>query len=192
MPAYEVLQKTDFVTIEVQPGTTSADDPYVVRISGRFNELVTFKPLADLLREKKVKAVDFDLAGVTDINSIGLREWLMTVEKLQTVAEIQFLKVSEVFVEQSNIVANVLGKPGTPVVEFEGPFWCRACRKRSLRPLKTADFDLSSKTFPVPEFKCGTCSATLEFDAIEQEFFRFLNHASPLKDLAKVPTKTPQ
>lgn len=121
----------------------------------------------------EVKGLDFDLSGVTQINSVGIREWLVFLGRVQSRFACRFLHVNEVFVDQAIMVPDILGKRGTAVVAFDAPYLCQSCDRRSIRVLRTEELRLDSATCALPEFSCETCGRKLAFDALEQEYLSF-------------------
>lgn len=175
MPESITVQEAGQLKIEVEPSGNSL----TLRPIGWINEDVNFASILKLLSEfgQEVRALCFDLGRVTQINSCGIREWLLFMERVQNRIPCSFLLVNEVFIEQANIVPNLLGKTGTPVFAFHAPYFCAKCNTRITVELKSNALDIESGSFTAPPFKCQKCSSALEFDAIEEEYFAFLRHS---------------
>lgn len=95
----------------------SGTENLVVRLSGKLNET------ADLNRISfpPVKSVEFDLAEVAHINSIGIRnfrEWLTTIP----VPEMTFSFCPRVFIDQVNMVTNFL-PARAKILSFYVPYY---------------------------------------------------------------------
>ena len=175
MPKPFVVVESENFRMEAQ----SDGDHLTLRPVGYINEDVNFGKTLQLITEMGValRQVSFDMGHVSEINSCGVREWLLFVERVQALTKCKFTMVNELFIEQASIVPNMLGKPGTLVDKFSAPFYCATCDRRSLRLLETKDVALKSGKYAAPEFRCEKCTNELEFDALEDEYFTFLNYS---------------
>ncbi len=161
---------------------TLVNEGLILTLAGKISEDVNFTELL----AKTITALGasqggiyFDLSQLTDINSCGVRNWLIFLERLQNQSAIEFISVNETFIEQANIVPTLLGKKGTVVREFHAPYLCQKCNKRTSKKLSPADVKVADGTCVFPQFKCLQCNQPLQFDAIEDEYLAFLNHARP-------------
>ena len=122
---------------------------------------------------KPHRNVIFKLEDVNYISSVGIREWIMVVNKFSN-QKVVFTKCSIYFVDQMNMVPDCLGK--ARVQSFYAPYYrdCDDCDGE-----KKCLIDLSNCTDPIknlPVNKCKECNEELEFDALEESYFSFLNH----------------
>lgn len=146
------------------------------RIRGILDEEATFGEALKLLTEMAPRKIVFDLQPLIRINSCGVREWLLFIEKLRVPEGFTFTKVSEPFLEQANIVPALLGKPVSSIELIEAPYYCGDCDLRVGKQLKVSELgDLANGSEEPPQFKCEKCSSPLEFDALPEEYFSFLN-----------------
>ncbi|MCM2322993.1 MAG: hypothetical protein NDJ90_06990 [Oligoflexia bacterium] len=147
-----------------------------LRLAGVINEQVHFRTLFDYVfgLTDDVRQLIFDVKGIQDINSSGLRSWMLFLKKVQEAAfQLTFAQVSEPFLERANIYPDMLGPVGTPVEKFEAPYRCPRCDIRSLHLLDTKAFESGTRATP-PPFRCESCHTDLLFDELESEYFRFL------------------
>ena len=147
-------------------------------VSGWVNEDVSLSTVIPMLSDIGTSVVAFDLSKVTLINSCGVREWLLFIQRMQTKFQCLFTFLNEAIVEQANMIPNMLGKAGTAVMAFEAPYYCAKCETRQLEVLKPKDINLDQGTFEAPSFSCKKCSGPMTFDAVEDEYFHFLKHAA--------------
>lgn len=158
------------------------DGTALMRPVGFINEDVNFgaiiQEVVELLRlapdADGKNCVNFDLSGVDRINSCGVREWLLFLQKLQTSMRIRFGHVNELFVEQANMIPDILGAKGTGVDCVEVPYYCEACDCRVSRYLPIDEIR-SVRESGVPPVPCEKCGGQTELDALEDEYFRFLS-----------------
>jgi two-component system response regulator DesR len=136
-----------------------------VVLKGDFTEATRF----DDLMPAMVGRVDFDLAQVTYMNSIGVRAWCQFLRS----APIQGYELhacSVPFILQASLVPDVIGR-GT-ITSFFAPYHCHACDHQEERLLQTAAI-LASGLEP-PAFACPECNGALLFDDLPERFFAFL------------------
>jgi len=136
-----------------------------VVLKGDFTEATRF----DDLMPSMVGRVDFDLAQVTYMNSIGVRSWCQFLRG----APIQGYELhacSVPFVLQASLVPDVIGR-GT-ITSFFAPYHCSACDYQEEKLLQTAAV-LAAGLAP-PAFKCPQRSGELGFDDLPERYFAFL------------------
>ncbi|MGZ3688323.1 MAG: hypothetical protein ACXWPM_09375 [Bdellovibrionota bacterium] len=151
----------------------AAPGNYTFKVSGVVDEDTDFGVIAKVLGPGPA-TLHFDLGGITRINSCGVREWLLLLEKLGADRKLVIETVSLILIEQANMIPNLLGKKGTPVLSFQAPYRCNSCNKEVTTLLRPEHVRKPDGSFAAPEMKCPTCSKTLEFDWMEEEFFNFL------------------
>jgi CheY-like chemotaxis protein len=136
-----------------------------VVLKGDFTEATSF----DELLPAMVGRVDFDLAQVTYMNSLGVRAWCEFLGSAP-IQGYEFHACSIPFVLQASMVEDVLGR-GT-VTSFFAPYHCSNCDHQEERLLQSAAILASSLEPPV--FSCPKCDGELTFDDIPERYFAFL------------------
>jgi CheY-like chemotaxis protein len=136
-----------------------------VVLKGDFTEATSF----DELLPAMVGRVDFDLAQVTYMNSLGVRAWCEFLNRA-TIQGYEFHACSVPFVLQASMVEDVLGR-GT-VTSFFAPYHCSSCDHQEERLLQSAAI-LAASQQP-PTFACTKCDGELTFDDIPERYFAFL------------------
>jgi CheY-like chemotaxis protein len=144
------------------------DDTARTRIvlKGDFTEATSF----DELLPAMVGRVDFDLAQVRYMNSLGVRAWCEFLKRAP-IQGYEFHACSVPFILQASMVEDVIGR-GT-VTSFFAPYHCSACDHQEERLLQSAAV-LAAALHP-PVFSCPACSAQLTFDDLPERYFAFLS-----------------
>lgn len=140
-----------------------------VVLKGDFTEATRF----DELMPAMLGRVDFDLAQVTYMNSLGVRAWCEFLRSAP-IQGYEFHACSIPFVLQASMVEDVLGR-GT-VTSFFAPYHCAACDHQEDRLLQSAAVLASSLEPPV--FTCPKCNGELTFDDLPERYFAFLQRDS--------------
>jgi len=152
-----------------------------IKISGAIDEDADFGVLADLLRQLSCSfsRLEFDLSAVTTLNSCGLRDWMMFMERVSQPAI--FRSLSEVFVDQCNMISNLLGGEQNRIADFQAPYYCPQCKTDSIQLLEFKDVAFKGEEAVPPARFCPKCKGPLEFDSIPDEYFYFLTKQSGRK-----------
>ena len=168
-----ILTETPKLRIEMEvEGST-----VTVRPVGTIDEDVNFSVVLNLINEfgPGMQLLQFDLGRVTRLNSCGVREWLLFMEKLGTRVKVAFLSVGERFIEQANMIPNTFGRKGTPVLSFYAPYFCPQCKTESMAILKPSDVKHAGDgSYIPPVVSCRQCNSMMDFDSIISEYFGFL------------------
>lgn len=112
-----------------------------------------------------------NLAGLKSINSLGIREWSQFLYALTLKTKVFLEECSVVFIDQANIVPQI--SANCSVISFYAPYYCPQCNTELNCKLTFAGHKkrLSERRAPQIIHSCGT---ELEFDALEESFFGFL------------------
>jgi anti-anti-sigma regulatory factor len=116
-----------------------------------------------------------DLAGITFINSIGVREWChMQQAAANAKVGIELRRVAEAIVHQLNIVPAARGV--SLVTSFYAPYECDECEREfeMLIDVRTHGKDLAHMRPPV--LKCPDCDEELVFGHPPELYLTFLGH----------------
>jgi CheY-like chemotaxis protein len=135
-------------------------------LKGDFTEATRF----DELRDSMVGRVDFDMAQVRYMNSLGVRAWCEFLREAP-IQGYEFHACSVPFVLQASMVEDVVGR-GT-VTSFFAPYHCATCDHQEERLLQSAAL-LAAELEP-PEFQCPKCDGKLLFDDLPERYFAFLS-----------------
>ncbi len=144
------------------------DDHLIVELYGNIDEDSNFETLTKL----DVKIITFDFDGIKMINSCGVRDWIQFIEKIPADTKIIYKKCPQIVIEQINMVHGFIRK-GAKIDSFYAPYYSEDKDEVIKVLLKSEDV----KKAKAPEIKDQETGEVLEFDAIEAQYFNFLNQA---------------
>jgi eukaryotic-like serine/threonine-protein kinase len=130
--------------------------------------------LHELLARARSSRLVLDLAAITFINSLGVRDWI----RMQAAAQkgnlaIELRRVAEPLVHQLNMIIATRGS--SVVSSFFAPYACDACgREESLLIDAIANADRLVRLDP-PPMTCPECSAQMAFNDFPERYFSFLS-----------------
>ena len=129
--------------------------------------------LHELIARARNGRLILDLAGVTFINSLGVRDWIrMQAAAQQTQLAVELRRVAEPIVHQLNMIIATRGTAA--VTSFYAPYACDACgREESLLVDAVAHHEGLSRLVP-PTMTCPECGAQMAFNDFPERYFSFL------------------
>jgi hypothetical protein len=138
-----------------------------VVFKGTLDESADFSALATLAGE-----VTFDLAGVSRINSEGIRRWIVFMQGVEGIERLKLVRCSVAVVEQLNMIRGVEGS--AEVVSFYAPYINTENGDEELKLLHISQVPDPLKP---PVFPCPT-GGDLVLDDIPERYLHFLTHVS--------------
>jgi len=96
----------------------------VITLEGDINEEIR-ESLDEIEKELKSKQVVFDCEGVRKINSIGVRDWMLSLGRLANRCAVSFVNCPEVFVDMAVMVPTFTR--GRPIRSFYATYVCEDC-----------------------------------------------------------------
>lgn len=142
----------------------TGDEVYIL-LEGIIDEDANF----DKIKSLKMNQLIFDFNNINLINSCGIREWIKYIQEYE-LAIIKYINCPQIIIEQVNMVHGFIRK-GVTVESFFAPYFCEQCDTGKKILLKS-DEVVNGKP---PAKMCNTCKGSLDFDAIEKQYFSFLN-----------------
>ena len=140
--------------------TSGASTEVTLTLSGSIDEDADLTPIREVCDGQLV----LDLGGVERINSVGVGEWIRTLQALPPSVEVTWVATSVALVSQLGMIANF--NATSRVRSFYAPYWCPRCDAEQRFLLTPADVALGT-----PQFSCPRCQGPLEFDDIEADYF---------------------
>jgi anti-anti-sigma regulatory factor len=141
-----------------------------VLLAGQIDESAK---LSDLIPLAKNGRLVLDLAGITFINSIGVREWCyMQQAAAKAKVSIELRRVAEPMVHQLNIVPAARGV--SIVSSFFAPYECDECDREYLILLDVRQHGADLARMRAPSQKCPDCKEELVFGHPPELYFTFL------------------
>jgi anti-anti-sigma regulatory factor len=130
--------------------------------------------LPELVGRARGGRLVLDLAGVTFINSLGVRDWIrMQVAAQQAGLAVELRRVSEPLVHQLNMIIAARGT--AQITSFFAPYACDACgREESLLVDAIAHRERMVRLDP-PPMACPECTARMAFNDFPERYFSFLS-----------------
>ncbi len=142
------------------------DEKRLVVLTGAITEDADLRTLAAMDGPGELA---FDLAGVDQINSCGVREWILFVRKLADAERtFELVRCSPAIVRQLNTIANFRGSGSVRSVML--PYYCPSCRNEVHHPLELGPG--ASKEIP-EDAPCPKCGGTMEFDDMPATYGSF-------------------
>lgn len=129
--------------------------------------------LHELLGRSAGNRLVLDLAAVTFINSLGVRDWIrMQAGATQHRIAIELRRVAEPIVHQLNMIIATRGN--ARVSSFFAPYACDHCgREESLLIDAVAHAERLTRLDPPPA-RCPECGNAMAFNDFPERYFSFL------------------
>jgi hypothetical protein len=154
-------------------GTQS--DP-ILRLEGQLlgDTKLPIQPSAGL------NSVTIDLAGLSRINSMGVRQWdrwMVAIRKANSKALIRLVHLPSFFIDLFNVIHEFVPRPYA-VESFCIPFYCSKC-DRSLDFLVERDATgrLPENVEDFPEIECDHCKIPMQLDIQSGRALNFIDRA---------------
>jgi len=147
---------------------TAHDD--ALHLAGAIDEAAALHELPGRARNGQLV---LDLAAITFINSLGVRDWIrMQAAAQQGQLAVELRRVAEPLVHQLNMIIATRGT--ATVTSFFAPYACDACgREESLLIDAVANADRLVRLEP-PPMACPECRAQMAFNDFPERYFSFL------------------
>lgn len=129
--------------------------------------------LPELLDRATGGRLVLDLAGVTFINSLGVRDWI----RMQTAAQrsgitIELRRVAEPVIHQLNMI---IATRGPRVSSFFAPYACDRCGREESMLIDAIAHARGLATLTAPAMTCAECGAQMAFNDFPERYFSFLS-----------------
>lgn len=127
-------------------------------LSGTIDETTR---LAELVGQARDSRLALDLAGVTFINSVGVREWIRMQNAAAVIGvRIDLRRVPDVIINQLNITPATRGV--SVVSSFYAPYECDDCEVDELFLVDIAVHGATLARQQLPSVICRTCHRAME------------------------------
>jgi eukaryotic-like serine/threonine-protein kinase len=144
-------------------------------LSGSIDET---SALVELLARAQGGLLVLDLAGVTFINSLGVRDWIrMQSEASRQHIAIELRRVSEPIIHQLNMIIATRGS--SRVASFYAPYACDACGREESLLIDVAANAVGLANLVAPAMPCPECGAQMAFNDFPERYFSFLVPETP-------------
>lgn len=132
--------------------------------------------LMGLLARARGGRLVLDLAGVTFINSLGVRDWIrMQAEATRTGLRIELRRVAEVIIHQLNMIIATRGT--AHVSSFFAPYACDRCGREDSLLVDAVANAAGLASLSPPTITCPECGGQMAFNDFPERYFSFLSRA---------------
>jgi len=158
------------MTTENRARMTITEQGDALVLAGSIDETAALHELPARARNGRLV---LDLAGITFINSLGVRDWI----RMQSMAQkaglaVELRRVAEPVVHQLNMIIATRGSAA--VTSFFAPYACDSCgREESLLVDAVANAERLSRLDP-PPMVCPECKSAMAFNDFPERYFSFL------------------
>ncbi len=139
-------------------------------IAGAIDETAA---LHELLGRAHGGRLVLDLAGVTFINSLGVRDWIrMQAAAQQTGLAVELRRVAEPLVHQLNMIIATRGT--ARVTSFFAPYACDNCGREESLLIDAVAAGEGLRRLEPPPMHCPECGSPMAFNDFPERYFSFL------------------
>jgi hypothetical protein len=142
-------------------------DVRIISFTGNIDEDFNYEELL----QNKGKNYKLDLNEIKMINSCGIREWVHFVEKLGSDVKIEYYNCPQIIIQQMNLVSGFL-TANAEIKSFYAPYFCEDNDEEKSVLLQSSQ--IVNFKAPVITTNVDGQEVEMEFDAIEDQFFKFL------------------
>jgi anti-anti-sigma regulatory factor len=157
--------------LEVEMSITGKDSR--VELAGQLDERADL----GLVAEKVDGAVVFDLASVSFINSIGVREWIRLLRTLhEKNVRVALRRCSEAMVHQMNMIVETVQH--ARVESFYVPYMCDACGAEASMCIEVEPNLNGLRNMEAPPMRCPECNGKMSFSEIPARYLLFVSQGA--------------
>lgn len=121
-----------------------------------------------LVHQLPAGEVVIDTAGITFVNSIGMREWVRLLRALRDRGTVTLEAVSDVLITQMNLFAEFRGN--LRIVSFHASYLCPACGYEASRLVDAILHAEVIRQLQPPPLPCPECHAAMELGDFPERY----------------------
>jgi len=126
-----------------------------------------------VLAKAKAGTLVLDLAGITFINSLGVRDWIrMLSAATKANIKVELRRVSEPIVHQLNMIVATRGT--ATVASFYAPYACDSCGREDSLLIDAIRNQVQLERLQAPPMACPECKSNMAFNDFPERYFSFL------------------
>jgi predicted RNA-binding Zn-ribbon protein involved in translation (DUF1610 family) len=134
-------------------------------LAGRIDDS---SPIGELASQLPAGPVTIDTAGVTFVNSIGMREWMRLVRALRDRGAVTLERVADVLITQMNIIPDLA--TSVRVVSFHAQYVCPACGAETAPLVDAVAHAADLAQLRAPRLPCPECGAAMELGDFPERY----------------------
>ncbi len=143
----------------------------VLMIGGALDETAELPALLARARDGRLV---LDLASVTFINSLGVRDWIrMQAAAQRASVAIELRRVAEPLVHQLNMIIATRGT--AHVASFFAPYACDKCGREDSMLIDAVAHAPDLARLSPPAMVCAECGSAMAFNDFPERYFLFLS-----------------
>lgn len=129
-----------------------------VRFTGRIDDT---SPLGDLWMQLPASDLIIDTAGVTFVNSVGMREWVRLLRSLTGGGSrtVTLDRIADVLITQINLMPRLAG---VRIASFHAQYACNSCGAEAALLVDVAAYATQLQVLQAPRLPCPECAAPME------------------------------
>jgi hypothetical protein len=140
-------------------------------LTGRLDESVRLEGEAP---KWAARTVVLESAGITAINSLGIREWMHLMARLTAAgATVVHERCAEALIEQMSFIPAVRG--GGTVRSFHAPYICPSCHHEASMLIDVAVHGDGLREMQAPGLPCERCGSPMELADLPERLFAFIS-----------------
>jgi predicted RNA-binding Zn-ribbon protein involved in translation (DUF1610 family) len=141
-------------------------------LAGRLDEAAA---LGDLVNQLPPGDAVIDTAGVTFVNSVGMREWIRLIRALRDRGPLTLEAVSEVLITQMNLISQFRG---VRIRSFHASYLCPSCGHAARQLIDAEAQAATLRQMKVPAMPCPECSAAMELGDYPERYLSIFRDGS--------------
>jgi anti-anti-sigma regulatory factor len=158
-------------TSETRSRMTVTEQGDALVLAGTIDETAA---LPDLVTRARAGRLVLDLAAITLINSLGVRDWIRMQAAAQKAGlEVELRRVAEPIVHQLNMIIATRG--AARITSFFAPYACDACGREEALLVDAALYRDRLARLDPPSMDCPECGARMAFNDFPERYFSFLS-----------------
>jgi len=143
----------------------------VLVLGGAIDETAELPALVSRARDGRLV---LDLAAVTFINSLGVRDWIrMQAAAQRASVAVELRRVAEPLVHQLNMIIATRG--ASHVASFYAPYACDQCGREDSMLIDAVAHARGLAQLSAPPMTCPECGAAMAFNDFPERYFLFLS-----------------
>ena len=124
--------------------------------------------LDELLRQLPPGDVVLETAGITFVNSIGMREWVRLIRALRDRGSVMLEAVSDVLMRQMNLMTEFRGS--VRIVSFHAGYVCPACGYEASPLVDAVAHGEALRQLRAPPLSCPECGKPMELGDFPERY----------------------
>lgn len=130
--------------------------------------------LVDLAARAAGGRLVLDLAAITFINSLGVRDWIrMQAAATKANLAVELRRVCEPIIHQLNMIIATRGR--ARVTSFFAPYACDSCGREDSLLIDATLHAAALAQLEPPPMSCPECGAPMAFNDFPERYFSFLS-----------------